>query len=727
MADREALSPSPPAVFWTQSHVSGASALEDAESDWDLAQVVFKGRSRGKDTRAEGAGTQARRLLLEDSTDPLPGHQLEVHSCPSQPSTPETRVFGIYKLAERIFTNMSPEDLLLNATRVCKQWHAVISLSLDLQRKLFFIPEEGQWAQHVKSVLRKGYFVEENDDSKRIEVTINLFMTSRLRKDLEALEGYETTKRGASTAHVNLPKQRKKALLREGASYCRMLACQPPLVSVHFLEAENERDELDRMYDAWEVAKQEEGVLIWDTILRQELRYRYKRKPVELEAFKKHQSGAYMPLEPTCKGEDMAIRQSNILGAPYSVISQKPHKVVVCAFELEEGDGSNLTNHPANVAGLHVKRLSSSLARQGCPCWLSSRPPQCNLPTRATHIGTATNCSTSERVSTMVWSSLRVSSAHQLSGVQTSNPTFLKRKASAAALELSAKRAGPGDAMSSASNTSAAELDPEHKRTDVATSSAGGAGDRNGAQRMFNIVELLESVLLELSFKDLLITMPQVCKHFKNVIDNSASIQQALFFQPLPGPEVHFFRGTGPEADYDGFFAVEEHAPKRVHVASNPLFGSAEQWLLRNIQYGHARYFVAGQSQIQAFERPEASWRRMLGSQPPVKALVFGSAAGKDHEFVVKKDDWLRVEDYILPKEQFSKLSCRFWSEESRFCKWEVHRPSQVKRVEYHVVECVACGRVGHTSENCKVHIGSSPPVVFRPMNCGGTLSHLVL
>ncbi|PIA90321.1 hypothetical protein CB0940_11158 [Cercospora beticola] len=379
------------------------------------------------------------------------------------------------------------------------------------------------------------------------------------------------------------------------------------------------------------------------------------------------------------------------------------------------------------LVSLHVKRLSSSLAQQGFPCWLSAHPPQRNLPTRATHIRTTTKCSAFERASTMVWSSLKVSSSHQLTGVQACNPKSLKRKASATALELSAKRAGPGHAMSSASNSSAAEVDPEHEDADVATSSADAAGDRNGAQRMFSIVELLENILLELSFKELLVTMPQVCRHFKDVIDNSASIQQALFFQPLPGPEVHFFRGSGPETDYDGFFAVEEHAPKRVHVMSNPLFGSAEQWLLRNIQYGRARHFVAGQSQIQAFERPEASWRRMLGSQPPVKALLFGSAAGKDHEFVVKKDDWLRVEDYILPKEQFSKLSCRFWSEESRFCKWEIHLPSQVKRVEYGFVKCVACGGVGHMIGSCKIHIGSNPPVVIRPMNCGGTLSHLVL
>ncbi|WPB07989.1 uncharacterized protein RHO25_012653 [Cercospora beticola] len=287
MVDREAPSPPPPVDLRTQVEISEASALELTESDLDPEEVIFEGRGRRKSPRAEEAGIQARRLLLKTSRDsPSAGHQLEVHSCPSQPSTPETRVFGIYKLAERIFTNMSPEDLLLNATRVCKQWYAVISLSLDLQRKLFFIPEEGQWAQYVKPVLRKGYFVEENDDSKRIEVAINPFMTSRLRKDLEALEGYGTTKRGASTAHANLLKQRKRALLQEGASYCRMLAFQPPLVSVHFLEAEDERDELDRMYDAWEVAKQEEGILIWDTILRQELRYRYKRKPVELEAFK---------------------------------------------------------------------------------------------------------------------------------------------------------------------------------------------------------------------------------------------------------------------------------------------------------------------------------------------------------------------------------------------------------------------------------------------------------
>ncbi|KAF2212701.1 hypothetical protein CERZMDRAFT_97196 [Cercospora zeae-maydis SCOH1-5] len=271
----------------SQRQVSDGGSLQDAESDSDPAEVLFRGRGNAKSTLEKEAGSRARMLQITEFGEPPAGRQLEVHLCPSQPATAVMRVFGIRKLAERIFQDISPGELLSNAMRVCKQWRMTLSSSLELQRKLFLVPEEGPWARYVKPALHKGYFVEENNNSERIEIAINPFMTSRLRKDLEALEGYARPGRGASSAYLDLPKGRKKALLCEGASYCRMLAFQPPLVSLHFLEEQSTRDELDHIYDAWEVAKQEEGILIWDTVLRQELRYRYKRKPVELELFKK--------------------------------------------------------------------------------------------------------------------------------------------------------------------------------------------------------------------------------------------------------------------------------------------------------------------------------------------------------------------------------------------------------------------------------------------------------
>ncbi|KAM3414898.1 hypothetical protein BST61_g10041 [Cercospora zeina] len=271
----------------SERQLSDGGPLEDTESDSDSAEVIFRGRGNAKSALEKEAGGRARKLQITESAEPPAGRQLEVHSCPSRPLTVIMRVFGVRKLAERIFQDISPKDLLSNAMRVCKQWHMAISSSLDLQRKLFFVPEAGPWARYVKPTLHRGYFVEENDSSKRIEVNANPFMTSRLRKDLKALEGYPRPGRGASSTYLNLPKGRKKALLHDEASYCRMLAFQPPLVSLHFLEEQTKRDELDHVYDAWEVAKQEEGVWIWDTVLRQELRYRYKRKPVELELFKK--------------------------------------------------------------------------------------------------------------------------------------------------------------------------------------------------------------------------------------------------------------------------------------------------------------------------------------------------------------------------------------------------------------------------------------------------------
>lgn len=49
------------------------------------------------------------------------------------------------------------------------------------------------------------------------------------------------------------------------------------------------------------------------------------------------------------------------------------------------------------------------------------------------------------------------------------------------------------------------------------------------ATRVFDTTELLESILLELPFKNIAFTAPLVSKQWKAVVDNSASLQKATF------------------------------------------------------------------------------------------------------------------------------------------------------------------------------------------------------
>ncbi|KAM3414897.1 hypothetical protein BST61_g10040 [Cercospora zeina] len=269
---------------------------------------------------------------------------------------------------------------------------------------------------------------------------------------------------------------------------------------------------------------------------------------------------------------------------------------------------------------------------------------------------------------------------------------MLKRKACATELELFAKR-------TASSPVSAAEPAPKHAEdASAAGARATEAKHYIAAHRLFNVTELLENILLELPFKDLLVIASRVCKRFKEVLDHSTRIQQALFFQPLPGPEVHFFR----DQDRNCFFAVEEHAPKRVHVLRNPFLCGIEHWLVRIVEDGDARLRRVDANKIQAFERPEASWRTMLVSQPPVKSLVFGTIVDSRDGFVVKRDDWMRMGDSIPPKEQLARLYDRLLPDEGYFWKRNVCLPRQVNRVEYGAVKkCVRCKNIGHTASDC--------------------------
>lgn len=115
--------------------------------------------------------------------------------------------------------------------------------------------------------------------------------------------------------------------------------------------------------------------------------------------------------------------------------------------------------------------------------------------------------------------------------------------------------------------------------------------------------ELLEQILLHLPMLELL-HCQRVCRHWKDVIDSSPVLQQALYFRPAPIPESY---------DID-------LGPRGVNVF-NPLLEEVfiEWFTASGCRTGSFRESVAyipmQRDNPEIFCRPEASWRRMLFQQ----------------------------------------------------------------------------------------------------------------
>jgi hypothetical protein len=172
------------------------------------------------------------------------------------------------------------------------------------------------------------------------------------------------------------------------------------------------------------------------------------------------------------------------------------------------------------------------------------------------------------------------------------------------------------------------------------------------AKFFLDIIELLEAVLLKLPLKDLIFAQ-KICKHFKRVIETSASLQKALFFQ----------LGTIEDAAVDAcLFEFEPRGVCRVKfnkMALNTLLCkpySSPGYGEDNLRLYH--FLVDPKATAATRKKYGKSWtpsyRRMYLSQPPVsgdvdfelEAVPGGGQDGLDeHEL----GDWLsaEVEDVV--------------------------------------------------------------------------------
>ncbi|KAI0187017.1 hypothetical protein F4808DRAFT_447112 [Astrocystis sublimbata] len=117
-----------------------------------------------------------------------------------------------------------------------------------------------------------------------------------------------------------------------------------------------------------------------------------------------------------------------------------------------------------------------------------------------------------------------------------------------------------------------------------------------------DILELFELILLQCDNRTLLTSARRVSHRWHDVIDSSPTIQEALFFRPTIGINT-----SSPVLnpilveDFSLFF--DDHVHTRASFQRLPIAGED------------------GNGRREAFMREDASWRRMLVRQPPVKQM----------------------------------------------------------------------------------------------------------
>ncbi|GIJ83163.1 hypothetical protein Asppvi_001682 [Aspergillus pseudoviridinutans] len=162
---------------------------------------------------------------------------------------------------------------------------------------------------------------------------------------------------------------------------------------------------------------------------------------------------------------------------------------------------------------------------------------------------------------------------------------------------------------------------------------------------VFEIPEIREMILLKVDMRTLL-CMQRTCRSWLRTIKESLAIQKALFFTPIentPDQEKAqnlllaeafppLFQVINPLIPEDAFGYVYDNTFTTFDMLKDPSIGAA-------------------------YLRPEASWRRMLVQQPPVRdfAVIMNTTGGYgyNHEyFKVPEDprgftDGLRMGDFF--------------------------------------------------------------------------------
>lgn len=117
--------------------------------------------------------------------------------------------------------------------------------------------------------------------------------------------------------------------------------------------------------------------------------------------------------------------------------------------------------------------------------------------------------------------------------------------------------------------------------------------------------ELLEMILVQMDMRSLLTSAQRVCLHWASLINSSPSIQKALFFTPIKESE----------------WGADEKTPNPLLAETFPSIFPARGRTDR-FRFDFSDMAITKDASTMArFVRKEASWRRMLVQQPPIRTI----------------------------------------------------------------------------------------------------------
>ncbi|KAL2074674.1 hypothetical protein VTL71DRAFT_8453 [Oculimacula yallundae] len=160
----------------------------------------------------------------------------------------------------------------------------------------------------------------------------------------------------------------------------------------------------------------------------------------------------------------------------------------------------------------------------------------------------------------------------------------------------------------------------------------------NAAHQVFSTPELLENVLCRLSFHDLLVNAPRVNRTWSAIVESSPSIQKTLFFLPAFGSALP---QPCPVLRYS---SETRFVDRRMRNWDTDATKQGKR-ILRN-EWPDVSGFkpynrnLASSTRKEAVGRQNASWRKMLLIQPPIKECHVDSGQGW-----ISSEDWLRMSD----------------------------------------------------------------------------------
>lgn len=201
-----------------------------------------------------------------------------------------------------------------------------------------------------------------------------------------------------------------------------------------------------------------------------------------------------------------------------------------------------------------------------------------------------------------------------------------------------------------------------------------------------DVPELVENMLLQLPLRKILLVQ-QVCKTWKDVIETSPQIQKALFFRPSADIQLRLvetrgvyplpcrkhmdcpsYTGDGhkPTDDESGFtrWAQSLSDESLYRILVNPFLRSCAS------EPGGHRYIRREDHRFDrdVYERPEASWRKMLLTQPPLAEAIVRSCGDETmhwHILQAKKNPkGLTLGDARSHARKFGHGLRRIWGED---------------------------------------------------------------